>query len=568
MPVKVGVRAGRISLFTCSILACTAAGSPTRPERLVKGALHPFDGDAFVDASIGDASMLNPVLSNDSASGDINGMVYDGLLKYGPNLDIQGVLAEKWEVAEGGRTITFHLRQGVKWHDGAPFTADDVLYTYERLVDPKVRTPYSSDYELVKSVTAPAPHTVVVRYKEVFAPALESWMISIIPKHVYEAKTFACPPTRCRPKTDPPKTVENFNSHPANRCPIGTGAYTFCEWRTDEKIVLEANPNYFEGRPHVQRFIYRIIPDQAVQFLELRRQSIDTMVLRPDQYKAYDVFFENHQKFRFPSFSYSYMGFNLKNPLFQDRRVRLALAMALNKKEIIDGVLLGLGSPATGPFPPLSWAFDPGVEDIAFNPAEARRLLQEAGWSDSDGDGFLDRGGKPFRFTLMTNQGNKVRELTSEVLQLQLKKIGVDVTIRIVEWSSFIQKFVEPRAFDVVILGWSLGRDPDQYLIWHSSQTGPGKYNFVDYNNPEVDHLLERGRVTFEQAERQKIYRRIHRLIHDDLVYIFLYYPEATPVVHRRFEGPSVSALGLFWNFNQWHVPPEKRKYPVPVFEQ
>lgn len=521
-----------------------------------------------MDASIGDASILNPVLSNDSASGDINGMVYDSLLKYGPNLEIQGVLARAWEVSDGGRNIRIELRDDVVWHDGRPFTSADVRYTYERLIDPEVRTPYSSDYELVDRLLTPDPHTVEVRYKDVFAPALESWMIGIVPKHVYEATEFQCPATPCRREGGSPTVVEHFNSHPANRCPIGTGPYIFCEWKTDEKIVLTANERYFEGRPHIQRFVYRIIPDQSVQFLELRRDSIDSMGLRPDQFNAYDVFFQNHERYRYPSFGYTYLGFNLRNPLFQDRRVRVAFALSLDKSELIDGVLLGLGRPATGPFPPMSWAYDPTVEDFPYDPQGARRLLAEAGWLDTDGDGIVERDGKPFRFTLMTNQGNKVRELTAQVVQLQLRKLGVDVEIRIVEWSSFIQKFVEPRAFEAVVLGWSLGRDPDQYLIWHSSQDGPGKYNFVGYKNEEVDRLLKRGRVVFSREEREKTYRRIHRLIHGDIPYLFLYYPEATPVVHKRFIGPVVSAVGLFWNFNEWYVPPGKRKFRFTLSPQ
>ncbi|MBI2889390.1 MAG: peptide-binding protein [Nitrospirae bacterium] len=552
--------------FAAALAACDTPRAPTELATHTAGAgADSRDGDVFVEASIGDASQLNPVLAKDASSGDINDLVYSGLLRYGPDLQVEGVLAERWDVGRGGLEITFHLRRGVRWHDGVPFSSADVLYTYEKLRDPKVPTPYSSEYDLVKEVRAPDANTVVVAYREPFAPALESWMMGVLPKHVYEAKSFACPPTPCRPEAGPAKTVEDFVSHPANRCPIGTGPYKFCEWRTDEKVVLEANPDYFEGRPHIQRYIYRVIPDQAVQFLELRRESVDSMGLRPDQYRAYDVFFEAYRKYRYPSFSYTYLGFNLRKPMFQDRRVRLAVARAIDKDELIEGVLMGLGRAATGPFPPMSWAYDPGIEDFAYDLEEARRLLDEAGWKDSDGDGIRERDGVPFRFEVMTNQGNKTRELTAQVLQQQLRRIGLDVKIRIVEWSAFIQHFVEPRAFEVVILGWSLGRDPDQYLIWHSSQDGEGKYNFVGYRNEEADALWVKGRTTFDKAEREKTYRRIHRLIHDDLPYVFLYYPEATPVVHRRFEGPEVRPAGLTWNFIRWFVPAEKRRYRTQV---
>jgi len=551
-----------LALYTvfigCSKKDVGSSSTVTHNSSLITHNSSPSYGDAYIEASIGDASYLNPILATDSASGDINGLVYNGLVKYDKNIKLIGDLAESWEVKKGGLEIVFHLRRNVCWHDGYPFTSEDVKFTYEKLIDPKVKTPYSADYLLVKKLETPDPYTVKITYKEPFAPALESWGMGIIPKHIF--------------------IQGDFNSHPANRSPIGTGPYQFKEWKTDEKIILEANPDYFEDRlpgrkdriyPYINRYVYRIIPDQAVQFLELRRESIDSMGLTADQYKAYSEFFLKYNKFRYPAFAYTYFGFNLRNSLFKEKKVRQAMAYAINKKEIIDGVLLGLGKPASGPFPPSSWAYNPKVKDYEYNPEKAKQLLAECGWIDSDGDGWLEfrhegRGTRQpsrFEFTLMTNQGNKARALSAEIIQMHLKKIGIKVNIRIVEWSAFIHQFIEKRNFDAVILGWSLSRDPDQFSIWHSSQKELGKYNFVSYENPKVDKLLEEGRKTFDLEKRKKIYWQIHEILNEEQPYCFLYYPDALPVVHKRFIGPEVAPLGLGWNFVKWYVPKSQQKY-------
>lgn len=504
----------------------------------------PAYGDTMIEATIGDASYLNPVLSSDSASGTVNGLVYNGLIKYDKNINLIGDLASSWEVSKDGLTITFHLRKNVKWHDGEPFTAEDVKFTYEKLVDPKVMTPYASDFERIKKLETPDPYTVKVIYKEPFSPALESWGMGIIPKHIF--------------------SNGDFNNHPANRKPIGTGPYKFVDWKTDERIVLEANPDYFEGRPYINRVMYRIIPDAAVEFLELKRGSVDSMGLTPDQYQREAIskkFLEKFNKFRYPSFGYTYFGFNLLNPLFKEKKVRQAIAYAINKQEIIDGILLGLGQECTGPFPPASWAYNHNVKKYEFNPEKAKKMLEECGWKDSNLDGILDKEGKNFEFTITTNQGNKTRELCAIMIQQRLHDVGIRAKVRILEWSSFIHQYIDNKKFDAVILGWSLGRDPDLYSIWHSSQTGNGQYNFASYKNPEVDKLLEEGRRIFDKEKRKGIYQKIHAILAEDQPYIFLYVPDALVVMHNRFHGIEVAPLGIGHNFIKWYVPKSQQKY-------
>jgi len=327
---------------------------------------------------------------------------------------------------------------------------------------------------------------------------------------------------------------------------------------TGQKIVLVSNPDYFEGRPYIDGFIMRIIPDMATMFLELRANGIDQMGLTPLQYTRQtenSLFRRNFNKYRYLSFTYTYLGYNLKSPLFMDKRVRQALAHAIDKEAIISGVLLGLGKPATGPLKPGTWAYNPNVRTYPHDPAKARSLLAEAGWKDTDGDGILDKDGKPFSFELITNQGNEVRGKCAEIIQENLAKIGIDVKIRILEWAAFVNDFINQRRFDATILGWTIPMDPDLYDVWHSSKTRPGELNFISYDNSEVDDLLERGRGTFDQKERKKCYDRIQEILAEEQPYNFLFVPDALPIIHTRFRGIEPAPIGIGYNFIKWYVP-------------
>jgi peptide/nickel transport system substrate-binding protein len=507
-------------------------------------AAKPVPGDTFIEASIGEPSNLLPVLSSDSASSDINGLVYNGLVRYDKDLKLEGVLAESWGISDDNLTITFHLRKGVTWHDGAPFTSADVLFTYRMYINPDVPTSYAEDFRQVAKAEAPDDYTFQVTYDKPYAPALESWATSIHPKHLLED--------------------EDITKSPLSRAPIGTGPYRFVQWDAGEKLVLEANDNYFEGRPFINRVVYRIIPDPSTQFLELQSGGLDYMGLTPIQYKTQTetpAFKRNFNKYRYLSFSYTYLGYNLQKPIFQNQRVRQAISYAIDKQEIIDGVLLGLGQIATGPYKPDLWVYDPHVKRYPHDPEKARGLLREAGWIDSDGDGILDREGQPFSFTIVTNQGNDLRAKSAEIIQRRLQEVGIDVKIRIVEWATFLKEFIFPGNFDATILGWSGGPEPDQYNIWHSSKTAPRELNFIKYRNNEVDELLEQGRRTFNQAERKKIYDRFQEILAEEQPYTFLYIGEALPAVANRFRGIEPAPAGITYNFIKWWVPKSEQKY-------
>ena len=240
--------------------------------------------------------------------------------------------------------------------------------------------------------------------------------------------------------------------------------------------------------------------------------------------------------------------------------VRQALSYAINRGNIIDGVLLGIGRPCTGPYSDVSWAYNPHAKSYEYDPGRARRMLAEAGWEDVNDDGILEKNGKPFRFTIMTNQGNSERIHAAEIMQQNLKAVGIDVNIRVMEWQAFLEQ-IDKRSFDAMILGWSMSRDPDLYDIWHSSKTRKGEYNFIGYKNPEVDRLLVQGRRIFDVEKRKKIYYRIHEILSEEQPYAFLYVPDATPIVHKRFKGIVPAPLGIFYNFREWYVPQNRMEW-------
>jgi peptide/nickel transport system substrate-binding protein len=522
--------------------SCSGEDADLLPEKAA--VLIPAYGDILVEGSIGEASNLLPLLSTDSTSHGIAGLIFNGLVKYDKNLNIVGDLAESWEVSPDGLVIVFHLRRNVRWHDGRPFTSADVLYTYQITVDPKTPTAYAGDFLKVKKAEAPDDYTFRVTYGKPFAPSLSSWSVGILPRHLLEGK--------------------EITQSDLCRKPVGTGPYKFKDWTGGQKIVLASNRDYFEGRPYINGYIMRFIPDSATMFLELRAGGIDRMGLTPLQYKRQTenpLFRRDYRKYRYLSSSYTYLGYNLKNPLFADKRVRQAIAHAVNRQEIIDGLLLGLGRIATGPFKPETWVYNPNVPEYPYDPARARALLSDAGWKDTNSDGVLDREGRSFEFEIITNQGNDIRSKTAEILQRRLAEIGIKVKIRIIEWAAFVNDFINKRKFDATILGWTIPLDPDLYDVWHSSKTGPEELNFVSYKNQEVDSLIEKARESFDRNFRKRCYDRIQEIIADEQPYLFLYVPDALPIVSARVRGVEVAPLGIGYNFIKWYVPKAEQKY-------
>lgn len=497
----------------------------------------PAYGGTYVTATIGEPSNLIPPLATDSSSHEIADLIYVSLIKYNKNLEIVEEAAESYEILEGGRLLRFTIRPGILWEDGEELTAEDVAFTYRLYVDPETPTAYAENYKLVKEFKVTGKYSFEVRYEKPFARALTSWMVDILPEHILEG--------------------ENLLETAYSRKPVGAGPYRLEEWKEGSRLVLAASETYFDGRPYFDRVIYRVIPDQATMFLELKARNLDFMGLSPQQYKFQTTgpdWERDFAKYQYLSFGYTYLGYNLNNPKFADVRVRRAFAHAIDKQSLVKGVLLGLGEPVIGPYKPGTWVYNTDIEDYAHDPERAKALLAEAGWTDTDGDGLLDKDGRPFAFTIMTNQGNESRIKAATIIQANLAAVGVQVKIRTVEWSAFIKEFIDKGKFEALVMGWNIIIDPDIYNVWHSSKAVPGGLNFVGYKNPELDELLDQGRHTVGQEARKPIYDKVQRILHEDQPYTFLYCPLSLPIVSARVKGIEPAPAGITHNFEKWWI--------------
>ncbi|MGV7004396.1 peptide-binding protein [Desulfovibrio sp. QI0442] len=498
----------------------------------------PASGGSIFFGTIGEASNLIPYLTSDSASHEVADLIYTAPLRYNKDLQPEPWAAESWSMEDGGKRMRFTLRKGILWEDGQELTAEDVAFTCKLAADPATGSPYAEDFLRIKELRVIDRYTFEARYDQFFARAVSTWMNPILPKHILEG--------------------QNIRSTPFARKPMGAGPYRLKSWEPGSRIVLEASPTYFAGKPRIDEVVYRIIPDNATMFMETRAGRLDVMDLSPLQYlrqTSGPEWQSRFHKFRYIASVYIFLGFNLEHPFFKDVRVRRAISMAIDREGIIKGVLLGQGVPAFGPFKPGSWPYHPGLKPMPRNIAAARALLAEAGFADHNGDGLLDRDGQPLAFTILTNQGNEQRILAATVMQSQLREVGIDVHIRTVEWAAFIREFVNKGRFDAVLLGWTIPQDPDLFSVWHSSQTFEGGLNFTHYRNPEVDKLLEEAQSTPDQKKRAELYYRIQEIFDAEQPYCFLFVPYALPVVQRRFQGIEPALAGIMYNFEKWWIP-------------
>jgi len=472
-------------------------------------------------------SRINPLLATDSASGEITGWIFNGLVKFDKNATIVGDLAESWTFETPTRLV-FHLRRGVRWHDGAPFTADDVVTTFELTRSPKLFTPYSSDFRYVASVKARDRYTVEVDYKEPYYKALSIWMMGILPAHLW-------------------RDVKDPMTSPLNRRPVGTGPYRLAKMESSGDVILKAYRDYFLHRPFIDTIHYHFIPDPTTQFLLLKAHKLDVGNLTPLQIeKQIDASFKNHYRIvRLPGHGYTYLGFNLKNEKFKDPRVRKALDMAIDKEELIKILFFSYGRVCHGPFMPGTFAYPKNPPKTPYDPEGARRLLEAAGYDSKH----------PLRFTIVTNANNTTRLYAAQIIQYQLGKIGVQVKIRAMEWQAFLNTVVTPRRFETILLGWSLGLIPDAYPLWHSDSDKLGGFNLVGYHNPEVDRLIETAERTTDMTKVGAYYRKIFDIIAEDRPYLFLYIPDSLTVVNRAITPIEPSVIGIMHNQIDWIKP-------------
>ncbi|WBL16754.1 peptide-binding protein [Sutcliffiella sp. NC1] len=519
-----------MSLF----LTGCATGTVNEGTQNVSG--DPVNGGDFIIGSTGSPTIFNSLYSVDTTSSAIQGFLFNGLVKTNTSLEFEGDLAEDWDVSEDGLTWTFHLKEGVKFHDGEELTAEDVVFTYSIPLHDDYAGARASDFEQIKDIQAVDPYTVQITLTEKYAPFLSTMSYHILPKHILE---------------DVP--IGDLAEHPFNtKEPIGTGPFTFVEWKDGEYIKVEANEDYYDGRPNFDSIVYKIVPDANSLMVQLQTGDIHHIAVQSeDLMLAQDL--EAQGLIQLQSglgLSYTYIGWNQKNPLFQDKKVRQALTHALNREVIVESVLEGDGQLANSTASPVSWSYTEDVPVFDYDLEAAKALLAEAGWEDTDGDGILDKDGEKFEFTLNVNQGNKAREQIAVIAQEQLKEVGIEVNIKVLEWSAFVSANMA-HEYDACINGWSLGVDPDQTDYFHSKHREQG-LNYTQHSNPEVDQLLEENVKILDDEKRLEVLHELYQQISEDQPYTFLYYPNVHYALPINLGGFEFHPSNGFYNIKNW----------------
>ncbi len=503
----------------------------------------PEVGDWLVRRIGAEPATLNPVTATDVYESTINGYVYESLLERdNRTLDLVPLLADSYEVSPDRLSYLFTLRDGLKWQDGKPLTSSDVAYTFKTVKDESVDAPHLRSYfRNLEKIEALDARRIRFTFSEPYFKSLEMiGGMSIIPQHIFSSG--------------------DFNTHPAGRSPVGSGPYRFVRWDTGKEIVLEKNEQYWGERPFLNRIVFKIITDETVALQVLKRGEMDLMALTPVQWvkqtegRKFNRTFDKH-KYYLPG--YSFIGWNGRRPVFKDPLVRRAMTLLLDRESILENLRYGFGRVVSGNFFYESPDYDKNIEPWPYDPSKAVALLDEAGWVDSNGDGIRDKGGVDFKFEFTMTSGSQFADQVSTILKEELSKVGIEMSIRPLEWALFT-RMLDDRNFDAVIMGWSLPVEADPYQVWHSSQIEKGS-NFIGFSNREADLIIEEGRVTFDKEKRVKLYRRFHQIMHEEQPYTFLFVNESLVAVDRRFENVNVYPLGL--DTSEWWVPTKRQKY-------
>ncbi|CAI2718561.1 ABC transporter substrate-binding protein [Nitrospina watsonii] len=470
-------------------------------------------------------------------------------------------------VVEHNPVIRFDLRKGVRFHDGHEFDSGDVLFTYQSIMNPLNASPRTSDYEPVKRAEVLGPHQIQFVYKRLFSPAITSWMMGILPEHLLNQKTLRQEAAAAGKPVKPGKEVSMRDSD-FNRHPIGTGPFVFQKWEGDVEIRLTRNEQYWEGPPEYHEFIMRIIPDMITQEMEFYAGAADNYGVQPHQVARLKDD-PNFHSISTVGNNYSYIGYNLRKPLFADPRVRTALGMAIDVDKIIKHVMYNQAERVTGPFSKSTQWYDESVEPIPHDPEGALKILNDLGWK-KNADGWLEKDGKVFEFNLITNHGNPIRKNIMTIVQNNWRKLGIKCNTQLFEWAVFLKDFVNAQKFDALILGWAMGFDPDLFQLWHSSQAHPKQLNFVGYKNPEADRLIVAIRREYDQDVQQRMTHQLHRLIAADQPYTFLFAGKSTLLLDKKIvivedkpDGSEeykkiypVKGGNIFYRFNDWRKLP------------
>jgi peptide/nickel transport system substrate-binding protein len=564
--------------------------SDATPAAQTKDSGKPVTGDWLVIHSLSDPEQLNPLTSNDSASSEVLGFIFEGLLTREPRtLELKPLIAEaRPEISQDKLTYTFKIRKDVRFQDGRPVTGEDVLFSVKAIKCPFVNAPFLRVYfnSLIDAELID-PHTVRFVTKEPYF-LNESVLggILLMPRHYYDPENLLQRLTVRDLTRDPAKLpseakkfADQFNRN-FNRNPLGSGPYRFGDWKTGREIELMRDLNYWGNgkesidQPHLDRLKFRVVNNMDAALVRLKSGSLDFMeALQPVQVVRgtnSERFNREFKKYEYYAPTYTYIGWNNEHPIFRDKRVRQAMTYLTDRKQIVKSVLFDLGEVVDSHIYFFRPEYDKSLKSYPFDPQKALALLNEAGWRDSDGDGVLDKviDGKkvPLRFEIKVNSGNAVRKSVALVLLDELKKHGIAASVRELDWTIFLND-VKNHQFDAVVLGWQMSTtEPDAYQVWHSSQAANKGSNAISYKNARVDEILEAYRREFDAQKRIQMYKEFQEIIHDEQPYTFLYVGKRVSAVHRRFQGIEVFPDGL--RPIDWWVPVARQKYADTVTAQ
>jgi peptide/nickel transport system substrate-binding protein len=438
-----------------------------------------------------DPSQIDPRYSTDANSVRVGNLIYNSLLRADENLRLQPELAQSWRMVDE-RNYLFELRQGVRFHDGRLLTAADVKYTFESILDPNNHSPKRGLLKPLAAVEQTGRYQLHFQLKAPYTPFTEQFTMGIVP---------AGAPTNNRP-------------------PLGSGPFMVESITSGEKVTLKANSNYWGGAPSLSGLVFKVVPDAMVRVLEFKKGTIDFMQndLEPDMLPWLRENTDGDIGV-YQGTTFQYIGINLTHPILRQRKVRQALAQAIDRDGIIKHLLKDTGTGANGLLSPINWAYDESVRRWSYDPENAKRLLDEAGYPDPDGAGPLPR----FRLSFKTTNID-LRRRIAEALKEQLQKVGVELEIRSYEWGTFFSD-VKKGNFHLYSLAWVGVMDPDiEYQIFHSASVPPNGDNRGRYNNAEIDRLLEQGRITADETARKRIYSRVQEILADDLPYLPLWW--------------------------------------------
>ena len=535
------------SLFWCCIVAivllvsgCSSTPTQNPVKREIK------QGGELVYGSLQEPDTLNPLLSDLLSTAEVSSLIFSGLIttndkgQWIPDLAMEVPSLQNGGISRDGLTVTYKLRSGVTWHDGRSFTADDVKFTWQTIMNPKINIASRDGYDRIKAIDTPDSHTVIIRFKEYY-PSHLMLFSKIIPKHILE-------------------TTGDMNKAAFNRSPIGTGPFKFKEWRLAEAVVLDANAAYFRGKPNLNSIIYKVIPDSNIMLIQLKAGEVDIMSNVPfsqlDQVK--DI--AGIEAVVTPNLVWEHLDFNLDNALFQDGRVRQAIALGIDKQGILANVLKNAGSLALGDQSPLSWGYNTGLKSETRDVNAARELLQQAGWKLGDGGIFVKEGSK-LAFSLVIPTGNRPREVAASVMVQQLKEVGIAVELVPIDEKVFFTEVLKNRSFHMALYAWVAGIDPDNLNLWHSKKipsrtNGYDGKNYSGWRNTEIDALTEQGARMVDMEGRKQIYFRIQDLVMQEHPVIPLYFRSNIDAVKKNVANyhANPTPAGNLWDAWQWGI--------------